>query len=104
MSLTQGATAYWVTEGAAIPVSEQTFAETPLLRPKELAALVPISNKLLAAASETPAVEEVVRDHASADVGDDRAPQDLDRRVPGRDWPCRAPADRSPWGSATRPG
>lgn len=66
VSLTQGAVAHWVTEGAAIPVSEQAFAETPLLRPKELAGLVPVSNKLLKAASETPAVEEVVRE----DVGE----------------------------------
>ncbi|MBA2358875.1 MAG: phage major capsid protein, partial [Actinobacteria bacterium] len=45
-SISTGATAYYVAENAAIPVSEESFAQAVLLRPKELAALVPVSNRL----------------------------------------------------------
>ena len=61
-SLASGATAYYVAENAAIPASEETFALTPLLRPRELAALVPISNRLLRDAAANPDVEQVIRD------------------------------------------
>jgi HK97 family phage major capsid protein len=60
-SISTGASAYYVAENAAIPVSEQTFAQTPLLTPKELAALVPVSNRLLHDAAISPAVEQVLR-------------------------------------------
>jgi HK97 family phage major capsid protein len=46
-SLSTGATASYVAENARIAVSEQTFAESVLLRPRDLAALVPVSNRLL---------------------------------------------------------
>lgn len=46
-SISSGATAFYVSENARIPTSEQVFAQTPLLVPKELAALVPVSNRLL---------------------------------------------------------
>lgn len=60
-SLSTGASASWVAENAAIPISEQTFAQAVLLRPKELAALVPVSNRLLRDAAENPDVEDVIR-------------------------------------------
>jgi HK97 family phage major capsid protein len=50
-SIASGATAYYVSENAPIPVSEMTLAEAVLLRPKELDALVPVSNRLLSAAT-----------------------------------------------------
>jgi HK97 family phage major capsid protein len=61
-SIASGATASWVLENAAIPVSEETFAQSVLLRPKELAALVPISNRLLRDASGSPDIEQVLRE------------------------------------------
>jgi HK97 family phage major capsid protein len=59
-SLASGATAYYVAENAAIPYSEQTFAQTALLRPKDLAALVAISDRLLNDA-DNPSAEEIIR-------------------------------------------
>ena len=64
-SIASGSTAYYVAENAAIPVSEQTFAQQALLRPKELAALVPISNRLLRDAAQSPDVESVIRSDMS---------------------------------------
>jgi len=61
-SVASGSTAYYVAENANIPISEPSFAENILLRPKELAALVPISNRLLRDASESPDVEQVLRE------------------------------------------
>ena len=61
-SISTGATAYYVGENAAIPTSEPTFAQAPLLVPKELAALVPVSNRLLRDAAESPSVEQVLRE------------------------------------------
>jgi len=44
----EGATASWVTESALISVREPTFASAALqLRPKTLAALAPVSLRLL---------------------------------------------------------
>jgi HK97 family phage major capsid protein len=60
-SLSSGATAYWVAENALIPISEETFAQEVLLAPKDLAALVPISNRLLRDADENPDAEQVIR-------------------------------------------
>ncbi|MBA3364691.1 MAG: phage major capsid protein [Actinobacteria bacterium] len=60
-SVSTGATAAYVAENARIPVSEETFAQAAILRPRNLAALVPISNRLLRDADETPAVEDVIR-------------------------------------------
>ncbi len=51
LSMSSGATAYYTAENAAIPVSEPTFAEGALLAPKELTALVPVSNRLLRVAN-----------------------------------------------------
>jgi len=61
-SISTGAAAYYIAEGGAIPISEPTFAQTPLLTPKELAALVPVSNRLLRDAAISPAVEQVLRE------------------------------------------
>lgn len=60
-SMSAGATASYVAENALIPVSEETFAQGVLLKPKELAALVPVSNRLLRDAADSPDVEQVVR-------------------------------------------
>jgi HK97 family phage major capsid protein len=57
-SLSTGATAYYTAENAAIPTSEPTFAEAPLLTPKNLTGLVPVSNYLL---NDAPRAEEIVR-------------------------------------------
>ena len=61
-SLASGASAAYVAENARSPVSEQTFAQGPLLRPKELSALVPVSNRLLRDADANPSVETIVRE------------------------------------------
>jgi len=61
-SISTSATAYYIAENAAIPVSEPTFAQVPLLIPKELAALVPVSNRLLRDAAVSPSVEKVLRE------------------------------------------
>ncbi len=60
-SLSTGATAAYVGENARIPTSEETFAQSSILRPRNLAALVPVSNRLLRDADENPSVELVVR-------------------------------------------
>lgn len=57
-SVSSGATAFYTQENAQIPVSEETFAEAPLLTPKNLTALVPVSNYLL---NDAPAAEDFVR-------------------------------------------
>jgi HK97 family phage major capsid protein len=57
-SVSSGATAFYTQENAQIPVSEETFAEAPLLTPKNLTALVPASNYLLNDAEEA---EEFIR-------------------------------------------
>ncbi len=54
-----GSTALYVAENAAIPASEPTFGLALQLRPRELVALVPISNRLLRDAN--PEVEQAVR-------------------------------------------
>lgn len=46
-AISSGASAYYTAENAAIPKSEQTFSETPLLTPHNLTAMVPVSNYLL---------------------------------------------------------
>jgi HK97 family phage major capsid protein len=61
-SLATGASAYYVAENAAIPTSEQTFAQRALLRPKELAALVPVLNRLLRDAARSSDLDAVIRD------------------------------------------
>lgn len=60
-SISSGATAYYTAENAQIPVSEQTFAETPLLLPRDLAALVPVSDRLLRDAVSSPSIDLVLR-------------------------------------------
>jgi HK97 family phage major capsid protein len=68
--LSTGAVAYYVEENARIPVSEQTFALIPKLRPIELAALVPVSNRLLRDARTSPELENALRsDMAQALAG-----------------------------------
>jgi len=59
--LSTGAAAFYVAENAAIPPSEPTFAEEALLQPKELAALVPVSNRLLRDAAQSPSLDEALR-------------------------------------------
>jgi HK97 family phage major capsid protein len=61
VSLSTGASAVYLAENAAIPISEQTFVQSALLTPKELAALVPVSDRLLRDADDNPSVEEIVR-------------------------------------------
>ena len=60
-NLASGASTGYVAENTRIPVSEQTFGQTVLLRPKALAALVLVSNRLLRDASESPDVDRVIR-------------------------------------------
>lgn len=60
-ALSTGASASWVAENAPIPVSEQTFSQSVLLRPKDLGALVPVSLRLLRDAADNPSVEDVVK-------------------------------------------
>jgi HK97 family phage major capsid protein len=59
--LSSGATAYWVQENAAIPTSEETFDLAAILRPKPLAALIPVSNRLLRDAAVTPSLDQALR-------------------------------------------
>jgi HK97 family phage major capsid protein len=59
--LSSGASAYWVAENAAIPVSEQTFDARALLAPRDLTALVPVSDRLLRdSRTSGRAVDEIV--------------------------------------------
>ena len=59
--LSSGASAYWVAENALIPTSEETFNFAAVLRPKPLAALIPVSNRLLRDAAVTPSLDEALR-------------------------------------------
>jgi HK97 family phage major capsid protein len=61
VSLSTGASAVYLAENAAIPISEQTFVQSALLTPKELAALVPVSDRLLRDADDNPSIEDVLR-------------------------------------------
>jgi HK97 family phage major capsid protein len=61
VSLSTGASAVYLAENAPIPISEQTFVQSALLTPKELAALVPVSDRLLRDADDNPSVEEIIR-------------------------------------------
>jgi len=58
-SIATGATAFYIDENNPIPVSEPSFAEVPLLAPKILTGLVPVSNDLL---DDAPEAEAVVRE------------------------------------------
>lgn len=60
-SISTGASAYYIAENAAIPTSDMTFAQTPILAPKDLAALVPVSNRLLDDAATNPDLDAVLR-------------------------------------------
>jgi HK97 family phage major capsid protein len=93
-SIAWGATAYSVAGNAANAASEETFALTTLLRPKELPALAPISNRLLRDAALDPDVDAVIRDDLA---------EILARSAPTSPS-CAAPARRtSRPASATRP-
>ena len=59
--LSTGATAYWVAENSAIPTSEETFDLAAILKPKPLAALVPVSNRLLRDEQTTPSLDQALR-------------------------------------------
>jgi HK97 family phage major capsid protein len=59
--LSSGASAFWVAENAAIPTSEETFDFAAVLRPKPLAALIPVSNRLLRDAAVTPSLDQALR-------------------------------------------
>jgi HK97 family phage major capsid protein len=61
VSLSTGASAVYLAENAIIPISEQTFVQSALLTPKELAALVPVSDRLLRDADDNPSIEQIVR-------------------------------------------
>jgi HK97 family phage major capsid protein len=60
-AISSGATAFYTAENAQIPVSEETFSQSSLLKPKNLAALVPVSNRLLRDAAVNPSVDAVIR-------------------------------------------
>ncbi|UUY02186.1 phage major capsid protein [Svornostia abyssi] len=55
-----GATAYWPNENAPIPISEPSFSQDVVLRPRDLSALVPVSNRLLRDAADVPDAEDVI--------------------------------------------
>ena len=57
-SISSGATAYYTAENANIEDSELVLAEAPLLTPKNLTGLVPVSNYLL---SDAPEADNLVR-------------------------------------------
>jgi HK97 family phage major capsid protein len=59
-SVSSGAAAYYGLEGAHIAPSEMTFSQQVLLQPKGLAALVPVSNRLLRDARDTPDAADVI--------------------------------------------
>jgi HK97 family phage major capsid protein len=61
VSLSSGATAAYLGENSPIPPSEQSFVQSALLTPKELAALVPVSDRLLREADSNPSIEEIIR-------------------------------------------
>jgi HK97 family phage major capsid protein len=61
VALSTGASATYLAENAPVPVSEQTFVQSALLTPKELAALIPVSDRLLRDAADNPSVEDIVR-------------------------------------------
>ncbi len=67
--LSTGATANFVQENAAIPTSEETFSFSSILKPKPLAAMVPISNRLLADEVTNPSLEMAVRGDLAAVIG-----------------------------------
>ncbi|MEP6697899.1 MAG: phage major capsid protein [Pseudonocardiales bacterium] len=60
-SVASGASASYVPENAAAPISEQTFDQDVLLMPRDLVAMVPVSDRLLRDAADNPSVENVVR-------------------------------------------
>jgi HK97 family phage major capsid protein len=60
-SISTGSAAFYVDENARIPVSEPTFALVPKLLPKELAALVPVANRLLRDAQTNPTIDEALK-------------------------------------------
>jgi HK97 family phage major capsid protein len=60
-SLSTGSTASYVPENAQAPISEPTFAQDVLLTPRDLVALVPVSDRLLRDAAENPTVDGVLR-------------------------------------------
>lgn len=64
-SISTGASAAYTLENANIAPSEMTLAQAPLLVPRELAALVPVSNRLLRDAIEEPRLDQVLRDDLS---------------------------------------
>jgi HK97 family phage major capsid protein len=66
VSLVESASAEYANENEPIPISQQTFAETPLLRPKRLSALVPVSNRLLRDAADSPDADVVIREDIAA--------------------------------------
>jgi HK97 family phage major capsid protein len=64
--VSSGTTSYYQAENAQMQVSEMTFGEQPLLSPKNLTALVPVSNYLLNDAAEA---ERIIRE----DMADEMA-------------------------------
>jgi HK97 family phage major capsid protein len=64
--ISTGSAAYYVAENARIPVSEPTLTLIPKLKPIELAALVPVSDRLLRDALTNPVFEDVIRNDMAA--------------------------------------
>ena len=68
-ALSTGAVAHWTAENAPIVTSDETFALSVLLRPRALAALVAVSQRLLDDAVVNPSLEAVLRDDLAQVLG-----------------------------------
>lgn len=68
-SIASGATAYWVAENANVPVSDLTFAQAALLRPKALAAMLAVSQRLLRDAASDPNLDALLRQELAEVLG-----------------------------------
>jgi HK97 family phage major capsid protein len=62
VSITESASADYIGENLPVPISEPTFAESQLIKPRRLSAIVPISNRLLRDAAENPDADRVLRE------------------------------------------
>ena len=59
-AVASGSTAYYLAENAAIPKSEPSFDIAASLIPRDLAAMVPLSNRLLTDLANNPSIERIV--------------------------------------------
>lgn len=61
-SISSGPAAQYTAENANLPVSEASFSQDVLLRPRALGTVVPVSNRLLRDARDTPDLDALLRD------------------------------------------